>query len=243
MELFPNLFEGDGTIKDVIVKLDIDPDVIPIVQLPRNVPQVMIEPIKTGLNCMEKLGVIRKLDINEATDWCHKLVLVCKSNGKLHVCLEPRTINSPLRFNVHNSCTFQDMTSSIRRVKKVSKIDANLGFWTLPMDVKSQLLTTTFNTCWGWFYFMKMPFGLNQSQYFFQYYMDLQFEGINDTTNIIADDIMIHRDSDAQHDKTSNPSFQQVPWDKVEIKPWEVYIWYWWHPILWWHHWKTGVKT
>ena len=58
------------------------------------------------------------------------------------------------------------------------------------MDPDSQLLTT-FNTPWGWFCFVKMPFGLNQAQYFFQYYMDLHFDGINETTNIIADDIMI----------------------------------------------------
>ena len=49
----------------------------------------------------------------------------------------------------------------------VSKIDANSGFWTLPMDSESQILTT-FNTPWGRFCFLKMPFGLNQLQYFFQ---------------------------------------------------------------------------
>ena len=68
------------------------------------------------------------------------------------------------------------------------------------MDPDSQLLTM-FNTPWGCFCFVKMPFGLNQAQYFFQYYMDLHFDGINETTNIIADDIMIHGESDSQHDK------------------------------------------
>ena len=68
------------------------------------------------------------------------------------------------------------------------------------MNADSQLFTT-FNTPWGQFCFIKMPFGLNQAQYFFQYYMDLTFQGINPTTNIIADDIMIHRDCDEQHDR------------------------------------------
>ena len=68
------------------------------------------------------------------------------------------------------------------------------------MDPDSQLLTT-FNTPWGQFCFVKMPFGLNQAQYFFLYYMDLHFDGINETTNIIADDIVIHGESDSQHDK------------------------------------------
>ena len=64
------------------------------------------------------------------------------------------------------------------------------------MDPDSQLLTT-FNTPWKHYCFIKMPFRLNQAQYFFQYYMDLHFDGINETTNVIADDIMIHGESDS----------------------------------------------
>ena len=158
MEFFPDLFDGVGTIKDAEVKLDVDPDVTPIVQPPSKVPQVMIQPLKEELSRMEKLGVIRKLDINEATDWCHNLVLVCKPSGKLRVCLDARTINQVLHFHVHNSHTFQDIASSIKKVKRISKIDANSGFWTLPMDATSQLLMM-FNSPWGRYCFMKMPFG------------------------------------------------------------------------------------
>ena len=68
------------------------------------------------------------------------------------------------------------------------------------MDEASQLLTT-FNTPWGHYCFTKMPFGLNQAQYFFQYYMDCHFQDINLMTKGIADDVMIHGETDEQHDK------------------------------------------
>ena len=68
------------------------------------------------------------------------------------------------------------------------------------MDDQSQLLTT-FNTPWGRYCFIKMPFGLNQAQYFFQYYMDTHFQDINSMTNVIADNVMIHGESDDQHDR------------------------------------------
>ena len=87
----------------------------------------MVDPLKQEIERMMTLDVIRKLDINKATDWCHNLVLVQKSNGKLCVCLDPHTINKALWFNVHNARTFQDVTSLIRKVTKVSKIDANSG--------------------------------------------------------------------------------------------------------------------
>ena len=38
MELFPELFDGLGTMKDAMVHLDIDPSVTPVVQPPRKVP-------------------------------------------------------------------------------------------------------------------------------------------------------------------------------------------------------------
>ena len=160
----------------------------------------MVEPLKQEIKRMSNLGIIRKLNINEATNWCHNLTLLRNPNGKLKVCPDPRMINKALRFNVHNARTFQDVTSSIRRVSKISKIDTNSGFWTLLMDEAFQLLTTL-NTPWGHYCFTKMPFGLDQAQYFFQYYMDCHFQDVNLMTNVIADDVMIHGETDEQHNK------------------------------------------
>ena len=128
LELFPELFDDIGTMKEAEVILDINPDVEPMVQPPCKIPQAMVKPLKCEIDRMLELGVIHKLDIKKATDWAHNLVLVKKPNGKLHVCLDPRMINRALRFNVHNSQTFQDISTSIRGVKKISKIDTNSGF-------------------------------------------------------------------------------------------------------------------
>ena len=46
MELFPDLFEGIGTLKNVVEKLDVDNTITPVVQPPRKIPQVMVEPLK-----------------------------------------------------------------------------------------------------------------------------------------------------------------------------------------------------
>ena len=39
--------------------------------------------------------------------------------------------------------------------------------------------------------FLKTPIGLCESQYFFQFYMDLNFKAINKGTHIITDDVLI----------------------------------------------------
>ena len=100
------------------VKLDIDPSIPPVVQPPRKITQAMTEPLKKEIDQMLELKVIRKLDINEAMDWCHNLVLVRKPNGKLRVYLDPHTINKALRFNVQKACTFQDIVSNLGTVSK-----------------------------------------------------------------------------------------------------------------------------
>ena len=82
LQLFPDLFEGVGTVEDVQVHLDVDPTIEPVVQAPHKIPHGMLDPLKSGLDRMLKLGVIKKLHINEATDWVHNLV-----------CLENQTEN------------------------------------------------------------------------------------------------------------------------------------------------------
>ena len=64
MELFPELFDGIGIIKDAIVKLNVDDSITPVVQPPRKIPQAMLVPLKQEIERMTTLGVIRKLDIN-----------------------------------------------------------------------------------------------------------------------------------------------------------------------------------
>ena len=105
-------------------------------------PDALRNDLKTELDRMESMKVICKLDINEASDWVHALVLVVKPNGRLCVCLDLRTLNTVLQHNVHNAQRFIDIVAQIRGFTHCSKIDANSGFWTLPLDADSQLLMT-----------------------------------------------------------------------------------------------------
>ena len=114
MELYPDLFSGVGTIKNAMVHLDVKPGAIPVLCSPCCVPHAVQPKLKEELDRMLKLGVIRKLDINEASDWVHALVIVIKPNGKLRVCLDPRALNSVLQHNVHNAKRFVDIISKVK---------------------------------------------------------------------------------------------------------------------------------
>lgn len=53
LQLFPDLFEGIGTIKVVQVYLD-DPKIEPVVQAPHKIPYSMLEPLKAEIDRMLK---------------------------------------------------------------------------------------------------------------------------------------------------------------------------------------------
>ena len=57
LRLFPDLFEV-GTMENVQVHLDVDPNVEPVVQTRRKIPHSMLQPLKEELERMINLGVI-----------------------------------------------------------------------------------------------------------------------------------------------------------------------------------------
>ena len=117
MDLYLDLLSGVGTIKNAMVHLDVKPGAALVACSPSHNPHAVQPKLKEELDRMLKLGVIRKLDINKASDWVHALVIVIKPNGKLHVCLDPRTLNSVLQHNVHNAKRFMDIISKFKGFK------------------------------------------------------------------------------------------------------------------------------
>ena len=51
-----------------MVHLDVKPDAVSIACSPRRIPDALQDPLKEELDRMESMKVIRKLDINEASD-------------------------------------------------------------------------------------------------------------------------------------------------------------------------------
>ena len=83
MDLYLDLFSGVGTIKNAMAHLDVKPGAVPVACSPHHVPHAFQLKLREELDRMLKLGVIRKLDINEASDLVHAFVIVIKPNGKL----------------------------------------------------------------------------------------------------------------------------------------------------------------
>ena len=94
---------------------------------------------KNTLDEMEKMNVIQRAD--EPTEWVNFLVVIEKPNSqKIRICLDPRPLNKAIQKEHFQLPTIENITSRLTGAKVFSKLDANCGYWQIPLDDDSQLL-------------------------------------------------------------------------------------------------------
>ena len=94
--------------------------------------------------------------------------------------------------------TVEEVTHKLENSHYFTKLDAHHGYWSIVLDEESSLLTT-FNSPFGRYHFLCIPFGLVCSQDIFQKKMD-QFLKECPRCIGIADGITIHSRTEAEHD-------------------------------------------
>ena len=83
--------------------------------------------------------------------------------------------------------------------KKFTKVDGMSSYLCIVLDYESSLLTT-FNTPWGRYRFISLPWGLSCAQDIFQQMMDQILECYEGVIGI-TDDVVIHGKDDEDHDR------------------------------------------
>ena len=90
-----------------------------------------------------------------------------KRSGAVRICVDLKPLNESVLREVHPIPTVDDTLAQLSGASVFTKLDANSGFWQIPLDKKSQLLTT-FVTPFGRYYFSKLPFGISSAPELFQ---------------------------------------------------------------------------
>ena len=130
------------------------------------------------------------------------LVFIRKKNGKLHLCLDPKDRNRTIMRCHYKTPTIEELARKLSGAQYFSKSDAKNGYWSIPLDEESQLLTT-FRLPFGRFRFRRMPFGLVMSQDVFMQRMDMILEKCPGTIGLIDDVIVYGKTKPAQSNENS----------------------------------------
>ena len=76
------------------------------------------------------------------------MVIVTKKNGKVHICLDSRYLNSAIEREHYLVVTIEDVTTRLHGAKLFTKLDDGNGFWHVTLDDVSYFLAT-FHTSFG----------------------------------------------------------------------------------------------
>ena len=110
---------------------------------------------------------------------------------------QSKTVARPKRLEQSNQ---NDILPELAQSKYFTIKDATSGFWHVPLDLRSSLLTT-FNTPWGKYRWLRMPFALKVSGDVFQERLDRVLRLVPGVLGI-ADDTVIYNVTENAHDGT-----------------------------------------
>ena len=116
------------------------------------------------------------------------MAIVPKKDGKLRICLDPQDLNRAIQREHYPLPTTEEIATRFHRAKVFTVLDVRQGFWHVPLDEKSSLLTT-FNTPFGQYRWKWMPSGISSAPEVFQCHMHEVIEGLQGI-KVIADDFV-----------------------------------------------------
>lgn len=194
---YPKLFTGLGDIQRPY-HIKLKPDAVPFsLKTPRRIPLPLMGKVKEELQRMEEMGVIQRIE--EPTEWCAGIVVVPKKNSqRLRLCVDFTGLNQYVCREKYVLPSVDQSLGMIAGARVFSKLDANMGFWQIPLDEESAKYTT-FITPYGRFHFKRLPFGINSAPEHFQRVMADVIEGLDGVICHI-DDLLVWGKDQEQHD-------------------------------------------
>ena len=188
---YKHLFKGIGKFNVPPVSITLKDDAQPIQKPPRKVPLAMKHPFKEELDRMENAGIISKYDSisGPTTEWLNSFVTVRKPNGSLCICLDPTDLNKHIVCPVCNSYTLDEIIDKLKGSLFFAVFDTKKGFFHVPMDEKSKLLTVML-TPYGIYIYNMLAIGLADATDIFELCICQLLHDLQGVLNI-ADDILV----------------------------------------------------
>jgi hypothetical protein len=135
-------------------KIPLKPDTKPVRQKLRHLNPMLLPIIEKEIKKPWEAKIILPLIFS---NWVANIVLVCKKNGEIRICVDFRNLN---RCSLKDNYPLPKMDHILQRVvgsKHLSMIDGFSGYNQIVVHKEDQE-KTMFTTPWGTFMYEKMPF-------------------------------------------------------------------------------------
>lgn len=162
---YTDLFDGTLGHLEGDVHLEVDPEVTPVQMPLRRLPVALRDRVEAELRQMVKDDII--MPVSTPTRWVSALLVVAKQQNGLRICIDPTPLNRALQRSVYYMPTIDDILPKLSNAKVFSTLDAKSAFWQLKLDEQSSLLTT-FETPFGLYRWLRIPYGISPAPIIFQ---------------------------------------------------------------------------
>ena len=197
------IFTGIGQLHDAEIKLNINPNVAPVVQNTRRIPFHIRKQVEKELLNLESQGIIERVPEGQATPWISQIVTVPKKdNESIRICVDMRSANKAIRRVRHVMPTVDEVMTNLNGAQFFSKIDLSNAYHQLVLADDCRYIKT-FSTHIGLFQYARLNYGTNAAAELFQFTLQEPLKGIANAKTI-ADDIIIFGQTRAEHDKALN---------------------------------------
>ena len=136
------------------------------------------------------------------------MVVLPKPNGKVRICVDLTKLNKSIHREQYPLPSVDQVLAQLSGATIFSKLDANSGFWQVPLSPDSALLTT-FIKRFGRFCFHRLPFGISSAPEIFQRLMLEMLAGLPGTV-CMMDDVLVYGATQEEHDDHLRKVLQQI---------------------------------
>ena len=196
---YPECFIGVGKLKNVQVKLHIDPNCEPVAQPVRRLPFSYRDKVEKALSKLIDEDIIESVQ-GVASTWVSPLVVVPKEGDDVRLCVDMRRANTAIVRERYPVPTIQEMLAELNGAQVFSKLDLRQGFFQCELEPSSREITT-FVTHVGLFRMKRLGMGVSAAPEVFQYTIQKILNGLSGVLNMADDIVVFGKDSDQHRER------------------------------------------
>ena len=188
-----------GCLKDCKVRLEINPEIRPVIQPYRRPPYHLAEATEKAIDELIRDDVVEKAP--EPITWLSQLVIVPKEKkpNEVRLTVDSRLANRAIIRQKFVTPTLEEIKYDLRDATIFSELDCVKAFHQIELADEESKNITTFESSRGPLRFKRLHMGVHCASEIFQSKIREALKGLGGVKNI-ADNILVHGKNKREHD-------------------------------------------